>query len=276
MKLVCLFTDPNGPTSILQACRKTDTPIDNLYYRCIPPAKPNFKDYLSVIDDINRMSYDDLCKQKYGLQKADYRQLYEVISALGDFTCDRTGTHLGPIDELDPTEYALAVDGCTGLAIMCLHNHLGAKPTPHEGEWGVVMNTFQTVVTMLLGVPQLMVLIGHEERQYNETSGVTQRQLSTIGKKLSPKIPGLGFSDSIEAYVTTDGRYLWSTRESEADVKHQVLPPGTEIEASFKPFVDDLKHQASVSDKVFGAKALIFGRPGAGKTHALTTILKDD
>ena len=122
---------------------------------------------------------------------------------------------------------------------------VGAKPTRSEGEWGVAMGNLERLIMKLCNDTHCtFVLIAHIEREKDEISGSMQTMVSTLGRKLAPKIPQM-FSDVIR--VKREGtEFNWSTTEANEFLAarnvnlHDKLPP------SFVPLINHWKEQGGV------------------------------
>src|SRR3990167_4786085 len=99
-----------------------------------------------MANKISLMGYDDLSKLKTGIEKKDYQQFMLLLRTMANFQCQRTGEAYGPIDSWDATR-AFAVDSLSGVNRMAMDMMIGAKPTAHQGEWGVSMNAEERLIS---------------------------------------------------------------------------------------------------------------------------------
>ena len=236
LKVAVLITDPLGEESLVDACERTKVPIDNLHWHYIPPAAPDWKTLQQMAHQIATRSFRDLADNKTGINKTDYQQLYEAIGVLRDFKCQRTDVELGPIDELD-TSWAFVIDSLSGINTMCLRTTIGAKPSAHQGEWGVAMNAEEMLLDKLTGdLKCFFVLTAHVEKEHDEITGGTHLTVSMLGRKLAPKIPR-NFSDVILAKRDGD-KFFWSTTAHGVDLKTRTLALSDKLEPSFEPIVE--------------------------------------
>jgi hypothetical protein len=70
--------------------------------------------------------------------------------------------------------------------------------------------------------------------------------VSTLGRKLAPKIPRF-FSEVIRVRKDPTGKFLWSTLDTEADLKNRALASSNNLEASFVPIVDAYKRRVAAA-----------------------------
>ena len=247
-KFFYLFTDPGGDESLVDALQALEVPIDKIHWHYVPPVSEGWDTLEALATQVNRLDYERLAGIKAGINKQDHRQMYEIINVLSDFKCQRTGESFGPADKW-PNTYGIVFDSLTGLNKIAKDTTVGAKPTLHQGEWGVAMameEMFIRKFTADIKCPRVM--IGHLDMTKDEVSGRMLAQVALLGNKLAPNIPSL-FSDVVYAY--RDGtKFLWSTAESRMSLKARNLPISDKIDPSFEQILDkweDRKAYASAS-----------------------------
>lgn len=235
-KLFYLYTDPGGDESLIDAMEHYNVPMDKLHWKYIPPASQGWDALEDLVTKINMRDYKSLADMKQGISKQDHRQLYEVVAALADFKCQRTGKSYGPVDEF-PDTYALVFDSLTGLNKMAREAVVGAKPTLHMGEWGVAMSAEENLIRKFCAdVKCPRVMIGHLDKLMDETLGRMTLQVSLLGSKLAPQIPHL-FSDVV--YAAKDGgNFLWSTTDTRISLKTRNLPLSDKLDPDFRVILD--------------------------------------
>jgi hypothetical protein len=111
----------------------------------------------------------------------------------------------------------------SGSAIMSMELVGGDKPMFDQGEWGIAMGRIEKQVQHLcFNIGCHVAVNAHEEREPDDIIGGTKIMVSTLGKKLAPKIPRF-FDDVIYAY-RKDKLYQWSTNYPQvADLKSRHL-----------------------------------------------------
>lgn len=210
-----ISTEP-GVSSVLG-----DISADKLHWKYIPPAVAGWDIMLSNASKIHTMSYKALS----GLEQIDrknYGQFLEVVSACANFTCDRTGESFGSVDSWG-TDRVLVLDSLSGLSKMAMNLVVGAKPTKNQGEWGVAMDNLERLIDRwTCGIPCHFIMTGHLEREKDEITGAIKNYPSTLGTKLPPKIPLL-FDDCIMA--RRQGKeFHWTVNDPNTDLKSRHLP----------------------------------------------------
>jgi hypothetical protein len=195
---------------------------------------------------INAMSYKDLSELKSGIGKDGMKQLPKFINNLETFFDERTGQSFGDVTSWG-ADRVLAVDSLSGISLIALQHTVGFKPSPHQGEWGIAMSAIEMLVLKLSSDLQcFFVLTAHIEKEPDEITGMAKVAVSTLGRKLAPKIPRF-FSEVIRTRKDPSGRFLWSTLDGEADLKNRALPSSASIEASFVPIVEAFRRRQKLA-----------------------------
>lgn len=235
LRLCVVFTEPGGHESLIDACVRTKTPMDKLHWCYVPAAIPSWESMLKSADLIGSMSYKDLSELKM-MEKTAYKQWLNLLRALSNFTCDRTGEKLGAVDSWRP-DTCFALDSLSGINIMAMDLIAGAKPAKHQGEWGVAMDTEERLLTKLCAATRcFFVLIAHIEREVDELVGSSVTVASALGRKVGPKLPRF-FSDTVLAY-REGASFYWSTATVNVVTKNRALPLADKMPPSFQPIYD--------------------------------------
>lgn len=241
LDLFVIGTDPGFEETILDAMAQKNLPMEKLHYQYIAPSAPSFDTLISMAKQINMMGYDNLSSLKSGINKSDYTQFLDLLHALSNFTDQRTGKEYGPVDEFPPN-VALALDSLSGVNIMAMDMMIGAKPTAHQGEWGVAMNAEEKLILKLTSdLKCFFVLTAHIEKEPDIVSGVPIVMVGALGKKLAPKLPRT-FSDVILS-VKEAAKFTWSTAALNVDLKSRSLPIKDGLTPSFIPIVEIWKRR---------------------------------
>lgn len=251
-KIIYVFTDPGGDESVIDSFRDRGVSLSNLYFHYLPPVSDGWSTLQEMSTKVNNFDYESLSKLR-GINKQDHKQFYNIVGVFADFTCQRTGKHLGPVQALDPQEYAVVFDSLTGLNKIAKDTTVGAKPTLHQGEWGVAMSLEETFIRQFVAnIPLPRVMIGHVDRQTDEVAGRTTFLVSLLGNKLAPQIPHL-FSDVIFA-STEAGKFKWATMDDRISLKTRNLPLSGSLAPDFGPIIDKWEQRMKESqDSIFEA-----------------------
>jgi hypothetical protein len=192
------------------------------------------------------MGYKDLAELKTGIAKDEFQQFPIMLNTLANFKCDRTGEEFGPVDDWG-VDRALALDSLSGVSTMALGMMIGAKPTAHQGEWGVAMaSEMQLIRKLCADVKCYLTVTAHLETEMDETIGRPRLMASALGRKNAPKLPK-DFSDVVHAY--RDGSsFFWSTTTSNIDLKTRNLPLKDKIAPDFGQMVEARKRRVKLTE----------------------------
>jgi hypothetical protein len=246
IEVFVIVTEPTGVDSLLDAWEREKLDLNLLHYSVIAPASPGWTALKDLAMRSNLMSYKDISELKSGIGKEKMVQFPALIRNLENFHDDRTGKDFGDVTNWDDIR-VLAIDSLTGLSMIAMQNTVGFKPSPHQGEWGIAMNNVEmTLLQISSSCKCYFVLTSHIEKEPDEITGIAKLTVSTLGRKLAPKIPRF-FSEVIRARKDPSGKYLWSTVDSEADLKNRALPSSNNILADFGPIVAAHRRRAAVA-----------------------------
>lgn len=191
-------------------------PCPRLHWHFIPPTVTSWDTLLTSASRINTLSYKQLAEAP-PTDRYNFQQFVEVLRTCNDFHCDRCGQSFGDVMKWGP-ERVLVVDSLTGLSMMAMDLAVGTKPTKSMSDWMVAMDNLERFInTLAVGLKCQFVLNSHVEREVNEVSGQTLIGVSTLGRKLAPKIPR--FFDNVVLTVREGTKFYWSTAAAGVDLK---------------------------------------------------------
>lgn len=194
------------------------------------PKGSGFDHLIKKAKDIGDMSEDALYKV-YDLTKGQRNYFVSLMQQLVDFHDDRTGQKFGSVAKWGPNR-ALVIDGLTGMSNIAMNFVIGNKPTKSQAEWGRAMDNLEGLLRHLVDACRChFVLLAHIEREVDEITGGTKIMVSTLGKKLAPKVSPM-FSDVILS-VRNGKEWKWDTANPQADLKTRNLPVSNNIEPNF-------------------------------------------
>lgn len=232
----CIFTEPGFEVL-------GDIPPEKLHWRYIKPADQPWQAMIDNAEKLNSLSFKTLADMA-PTDKRQFHQFVDLLSALNNYTCDRDGKTYGDVCQWN-TDRALVIDGLSGVSIMAMRLWVGSKSLLNQGDWGVAMTNLESFVQKLCMDTQCnMVLIAHSERELDEVSGGSKIMVSTLGRKLAPKIPRY-FSDVVMA-VRDGNKFSWSTAVSGADLKARNLPIADGLAPTFAPVVQSWKSRGGL------------------------------
>lgn len=208
-----------------------DTDPAKFHWHYIPPADVGWDVLLRTAQLTNQMS-PDMLQKSVDPNRSKYTGFLEVVRQSANFQCDRCGKSFGPVDQLPPTD-AIVVDGLSALSLLAKFHTVGAKVPMTQPEWGIAMDQIEMLVNKwAFSCHALFVLTAHLERETDEISMQQHVMVSTLGRKLAPKIPRY-FSDVI--HCTREGKtFKWTTTTGNMELKTRNLPIGEVYDPSFK------------------------------------------
>jgi len=225
-RLAVLATEP-GIENIL-------THSDKCHWTYVPPAAEDWSVLTQNARLLNDMAVSELLTRK-PQSKQEYRQFLAVLTACTNFRCDICRQSFGPVDQF-PSDIVFAIDGLTGLSKMSMDLVVGGKPIASQPEWGAAMGNIERFIAKCCADTKCsFVLISHVEREVDEVTGGTKLMVSTLGRRLAPKIPR--FFDEVILCRRQGAQFFWSSIDNTADLKVRRLPFSDTIAPDFAPLL---------------------------------------
>jgi len=223
VELFVIQTEPGG--TVLE-----DLPKETYHSRYIAPATASWTAMADSATKLNTLSMGALAKMD-GINKREYAQFVEIITTLGNFTCDRCGKTFGDVSTWGP-ERALVIDSLSGLNIMAMDLVVGSKPTKSMADWGMAMDNLGRLINKLVTDTKChFILTAHMEPERDEVTGRVVNMPSTLGRKLAPLLPR--FFDNVINTVREGSSFKWSTATANAALKARDLPIDDNLAPSF-------------------------------------------
>jgi len=200
------------------------------HWAFIPPADPDWSTMIDNANKLNKFTQEQLMKMP-GVNRQDYTQFISVLNTCANLKCDICGEKFGAMDHLGP-EWTVAVDGLSGLSTMSMDLVAGGKPVKTQADWGSAMDNVERLVMKWTGSTKCnFVLVSHLDREYDELTGGTKLMVSTLGRKLAPRIPR--FFDEVVYCHRAGTEFFWSSTEANVDTKVRRLPFSDKIKPDF-------------------------------------------
>lgn len=246
LNVYVLFTEPGMETlGQYWQDRKKEMP-PNIHWHYIAPAAPSWAKMIDSATKINTMSFKMLAEMS-DINKKEFSEFIEILTALSNFKSDRTGETFGAADDWG-TDSVLVVDSLSGLNLAAMNLVTGSKPVKSMADWGVAISNLEFLITKLTtGLRCHMVMTSHLEREQDEITGGVQLMASTLGKKLAPKIPRF-FSDVVQARRDGD-KFYWSTQTMNVALKARNLPIKDNQQPDFELIMKSWKANGGVIEK---------------------------
>jgi hypothetical protein len=240
IELFVIVTEPDGAASLIDAIARRKLDLSKLHWATCIPTTMGWEALEDMTKTIGSMGFDQIQNIKSGIGKTHTREpAMKLLSLFKNFVDDRTGTSYGPVDKWENSR-ALAIDSLSGLSLLSLMLAIGYKPAAHQGEWGVSQNFIEQLLNKISGDRRcFFALNAHVERETNELTGATQVMVSTLGRKLPPKIPRF-FSEVVlskRTVAANTATFTWSTVDMQADLKNRSLPLSPTLQPSYVPIV---------------------------------------
>jgi hypothetical protein len=234
-----ICTEPGGAESLVDWTKKKGYDLNLLHWATATPAVQGWKGLEDLINEISTKDFETISKNKAGVGKDSTRPAaMKLLASLQSFICERTGQPYGDVTSWDDKR-ALCLDSLSGLSVLAWALTVGHKPTAHMGEWNIAMNFISDLLMKITSDRKcFFTLTAHVEKEMNELTGVNQIMVSTLGRKLAPKIPRF-FSEVIYSKrgAKPGDPFLWSNADPTIALKNRGLPISDKLEPSFVPLV---------------------------------------
>jgi hypothetical protein len=222
-----IFTEPGMETL-------ADLPDEAWHYKYMPPRVEGWDHILDMAKKVNVMNFESLAKMQ-DPNKRKYTAFLDLINQCNNFE-DQHGNSLGDVASWG-TDKALVIDSLSALSDMVMQLTTGGKVTRAMQDWMVAQNTLEMFINQLVSsLSCWFVLIAHIEREKDELTGGTSVMVSTLGRKLAPKLPKY-FSDVIQS-VREGDKFYWDTAGYSVAVKARNLPIGSKLQPTFVQIVN--------------------------------------
>lgn len=217
---------------------------DNLHWHMLKAPQASFMELLDNAQKINTLSLDSLAKMA-DPNRSKHNRFIELLKALNDFPCDRSGKTFGAVNSWTPSR-VLVIDGMTGLGQCAMSLVVGGKAVKSQSDWGIAQDQVEKLLRMLCDAcPCHFVLLAHVERETDMILGGVKLTVSTLGRALAPKIPSM-FSDVILS-VRQGDKWTWDTANVQADLKTRNLPIKADNPPTFAGIVAKWKARGGVA-----------------------------
>lgn len=237
LNVFVVFTEPG--MEVLSDARKglAYSCDQGLHWAYEAPVNVSWDALKDIAKLMNQFDYKALTNMA-PMNKNQFLGFFNVIALMSNLTCERCKKSFGPADQLQPYDkWAVVQDSLSSLSIMALNLVIGTKPAVHEGEWGVAMLNLERYINKFAYDLRCMgVMNAHMEPEPHGRAGELLDTVSTLGKKLAPKVPR-PFSEVVHTYREGD-KFYWSTITAGMKLKARHLPLADKQVPSFKPIVE--------------------------------------
>lgn len=228
-----IFTEPGMETLSAIPCSA------GMHWRYINPIAMSFASLGDMVKKVNIMPYKALCEMN-DPDRQKYTELQRLTDTMANYTCERCGKNFGAVDKLDPERFAVFNDSLSGISLMAMNTVVGGRPAKGQNEWGLAMDLIEKYVNILTtAVPCTTILVSHMEREVDEITGGSAVTVSTLGRKLAPKLPRF-FSDTVHA-KREGNKFTWSTITFNMDLKARNFPFSDNLEPDFSQAIKNFR-----------------------------------
>jgi len=246
IEVFVLITDPRGEESLLASVADRGLDIDFLHYNYIAQADPDWDTLKDMARKVNLLGYKDLSELKTGIKKQDFQQFFELLDCCANFKCSRTGLEYGAVDSWG-ADRVFVLDTLSGLNTMAMDCTVGAKPAPHQGEWGTAMNMEERIIKKWCSALKCYFVMNcHLEREPDELGGSPVIMAGALGKKLAPKLPK-DFSEVVMTYREGDN-FFWTTSRTNVALKARMLPRRDKLAPDYGQLVTSYKERLAAHE----------------------------
>lgn len=223
LEVFVLVTENTGVDSLIEAVKAAGLTTERLHWKRCTPARQSWKVLKDQAKITNSNGVGEIQEMKTGLDRFKYPAFMNLIDACENFICDRTKEDFGDVLTWGE-DRMLALDSLSGLSEIASTHVTGHRITMTQPEFGVVQNHIMILLNQLTSTNCHFMVTAHAELETDEVKGTTKLMASTVGRKLSPKLPRI-FSDVVFA-KQVNGKYFWSTQENNVITKSRYLKPG--------------------------------------------------
>jgi len=241
-ELAILFTENSLETFLGYFRDKGKEPPPCIYWHQQVTRPISLKTLMGTAENVGRLSYEALAKSIDSNRGGDNNAFWKILQSCSDFTDDRTGKKLGPVDEF-PATRIFAMDSLTETANAAMKMQIGSRPMASPGDYGVAQNNLMNFLRLLTqGTECPFVMTAHVDRETDAVTQTTKVMIKAIGKALATEIPTL-FSDVI--YTMREGtKFTWDTAAYGVDTKTRSLGYRAGIEPNFAGIFDVWKKRS--------------------------------
>lgn len=235
MEVFVVFTEANGQTNLMKACRElklTETELSRLHMKYVSATTDKFSTLSAAAELVKNSS--EFGKITGG-SRARYDQLIRLMKVCQKFV-DQNEVDYGAVDTWGP-ERVLVLDSLSGLNDMAMSIVVGDKPIATQQDWQVAMKQEMDMVKACINSTCSFVMTGHLAQEKDEVSGRIIVTPLALGQKNGPALMPL-FGD-IVLCEKNGGAFSWATTSPRVEcLKNSFLPLKDKLKPDFCQLVD--------------------------------------
>lgn len=234
-----VVTEPNGTDSLIDAIRAVPARGPHIFWTEVAPKAQSWGQFDAMVKTIGDLSYAAIADLKGGVGKEHRGAFERLILCFKNFIDDRSGRSFGDVTTWG-SDRALVIDSLSGLNKLAREQTVGAKPSMHQGEWGIAMELEGALIYKLcMEVRAFFLLIAHADRVADELTGATELSVAALGNKLAPQL--VKYFSEVLFMKQEKGQYVLSSAEAGSWTKSRTFGPSDKIPPSLEPIV--LRHR---------------------------------
>lgn len=168
--------------------------------------------------------------------RAATNPFFKILESMTNFTDDRTGKSLGPVDQF-PANRIFFLDSLTELSNAAMKMVIGARPAASQSDYQVAqINVMNFLRLLTQGTQFPFIMTAHVDREIDQVKQSSTVTIKSVGRALVSEIPPL-FSDVILA-VREGSKFTWDTAAFGVDVKTRHLGYRSGITPDFGQIFD--------------------------------------
>ena len=235
-EVAILFTE-NGLETLLGYFRDHGRePPAGVYWHQQSTKPISLASLMNTADNVGKLSYEALAKSVDSNRGGENNAFFKILKSCSNFTDDRTGKTLGPIDAFG-LKRIFVMDSLTETSNAAMKMQIGSRPMASPGDYGVAQNNLMNFLRPCTqGMDCPFIMTAHVDRETDAITQSTKIMIKAIGKALATEIPTL-FSDII--YTTREGdKFWWDTAAYGVDTKTRSLGYRSKITPDFAQIMD--------------------------------------
>jgi hypothetical protein len=230
-----LASEPDAVSVVMDQIKKQNLDVSKYHYHVIRTAGSGMKSLIDMATKVKNLDYEGITKLNAGIGKDKQTQFIELLNTIAKFVDDRTGVDYGDATSWGP-DRAFIIDSMSGLNYMAWKLVVGLRPTASQGEWNIAQNlVFDLLMELTATCKCFFIVLAHIEREVDEITGGTKITVSSLGRKLAPRLPPI-FSEVILS-VRVGTAFTWSNISPQTDLKARTLPWADNLPPDFAPLV---------------------------------------
>lgn len=231
-----------------------DIPPTRLDWIHLPVSEGSFDALINMVKVINTQTNEMIAKTG-GINRHMYPEFDKLLGCCNKFVGQRTGKDYGRVFDL-PQNWCFWYESISALSEISRNNAVGDKPFLELLDYQKIQNPIMRFLNHLVfNTKCLFVATAHIERETNESNFQSELMISTVGKKLGPKLPRF-FSDVILAEridtlvgVQYTSSFVWHTVKPGFRTKTRNLPWAANLKPSFVPLLDNFRKRVAAGKK---------------------------